>query len=178
MASTCRPKKDFLRHIAMPSIAEALVKLDLGQAPQIKGKNAHEVRQLRARIAGLLGEIKRRLASAEVSYNFSAYGGQPEKLASYLGGPEWDEVVRGVLAELRDDQEALEFLTGVLRGMLSSVVDSYRDSCPPVYEAAQRALSRLSELEKSQTGKAKPSESDGGQGSKPETAGGEGPGAH
>ncbi len=146
MEGTCRAKRDFLRHIAMPSIAEALVLIDQGQALQPKGKGQQDVKQLKAKVAGLLSEIKRRLSSAEVSYNFSIYGGQPERLAPYLSGPEWDEIVKDVLIELEENQEALAFLLDVLRRILTSTAESYNGSCPSVEEAAKRALSRLDEL--------------------------------
>lgn len=146
MEAACRAKRDFLRHIAMPHIAEALALIDQGKALQPKGKGQQDTKQLRAKVTGLLSEVKRRLSSAEVSYNFSIYGGQPERLASYLSGPEWDQVVRDVLIELKGEPDALSLVIDVLRNILTSTAESYGGSCPQVEEAARKALDRLNEL--------------------------------
>ncbi|MGC9071645.1 MAG: hypothetical protein ACP5HK_02980, partial [Acidilobus sp.] len=126
MATNCNVKRDFLRHIAMPKIAEALVNVDLKKAIEVKGKSTYDVKQLNAKVSGVLNDMKRRLSLAETSYNFSAYGGHPERLASYLGSPEWDELIRSVIMELKESPEALSFIINVIKGLLTLTMESYK----------------------------------------------------
>ncbi|MGC9210191.1 MAG: hypothetical protein ACP5FT_02870 [Acidilobus sp.] len=149
MAISCSPKRDFLRHIAMPRIAEALVSVDLGKAVEVKNTGTYDVKQLNARIAGILNDIKKRLASAEVSYSFSIYNGRPERLAQYLSSPEWDELMRYVISELKDAPQALEFVVGVIKDILNLTKQGYKDACGLVSEAADKALLRIDEMLKS-----------------------------
>lgn len=76
----CSVKRDFLRHIAMPVIAEHASKYP---PPVIE-------------------DAKKWLANAENKYRFSIYGGDPRRIAEFLASEDWSDFVtslRGSKAE-------------------------------------------------------------------------------
>ncbi len=108
----CRVRKDFLRHIAMPVIAE--------QASRYPPP--------------VVEDAKKWLANAENKYKFSVYGGDPKRIAEFLASEDW----RDFLASLRGSKAEDLAVT-----ILERLIKEYRDGCPEVSEAAQRALEKL-----------------------------------
>ncbi|MDT7875403.1 MAG: hypothetical protein RXQ80_01450 [Sulfolobaceae archaeon] len=75
-----------------------------------------------------LDEAQKLLAKAESKYNFSSYGGNPEKLADYLLSPDFVNLV---------------FIIGVdlSKKLLYTIRDSY--SSPKIKEAVNKMLEEL-----------------------------------
>jgi len=145
----CESRKDFLRHIVNPRISEALLSADEGRAVETINRKPDDIRQIASKLSSVLGDIRKRIVNAENSYNFSIYGGSLEGLARYLSSSAWDDLVQATIAELREYPDALNYAVNVIAGILAEASEAYRDSCPQVSEAAQRALARLNDLVKS-----------------------------
>jgi len=145
----CEGRKDFLRHIVNPRISEALLSVDEGRAVDTANRKPDDIKQIASKLSSVLGDIRKRIVNAENSYNFSIYGGSLEGLARYLSSSAWDDLVQATIAGLREYPDALNYAVNVVAGILAEASEAYRDSCPQVSEAAQRALARLNDLVKS-----------------------------
>ncbi len=105
--------KDFLRQIVNPT----LIEFDIPQQ--------------------VLNEIRKKLESAENKYKFSAFDGDPKRLADFLRSPDWKEIVTLL------KQAKLEI---VARKILEKVIESY--DIDEVKKAAKEALKELKESKK------------------------------
>jgi hypothetical protein len=111
----CKPSKDFIRHIANKVFAEAIEKIP----------------------SNMVAELRKRLGRLEDKYDFSLFGGRPERLADALSSPEWRDLV--------DFAEKMN-VTWVLRTILERALEAYKD-CPVVYERITLELEKLSKSE-------------------------------
>ncbi len=116
VTAKCNATKDFLRHIANKVFAEALEKLP----------------------SSVVTEFRKRLGRLEDKYDFSIYGGRPERLAEALSSPEWRELVE--YAEKSN-------VVWLIRKILEKAAEAYKDTCPTVYEKIQAERSRLARME-------------------------------
>ncbi len=105
--------KDFLRQIVNP----VLIEFDIPQQ--------------------ILNEIRKKLEKAENKYKFSAFDGDPKRLADFLRSPDWKEVVT-LLKQAK--------LEAVARKILEKVIESY--DIEEVKKAAEEALKELKESKK------------------------------
>lgn len=102
--------KDFLRQIVNPT----LIEFDIPQQ--------------------LLNEIRKKLERAENKYKFSAFDGDPKRLADFLRSPDWKEIVT-LLKQAK--------LEAVARKILEKVIESY--DIEEVKKAAEEALKEIKE---------------------------------
>jgi len=77
----CRVRRDFLRHIAMPVIAE--------QASRYPPP--------------VIEDAKKWLANAENKYRFSIYGGDPRRIAEFLASEDWSDFVASLRGSKAED---------------------------------------------------------------------------
>jgi hypothetical protein len=109
----CQVNRDFIRHIANKVFAEAVEKIP----------------------SNIVAELRKRLGRLEDKYDFSIFGGRPEKLADALSSPDWRDLV--------DFAEKMN-MTWVIRVILERALEAYKD-CPMVYDKIREELAKLSE---------------------------------
>ncbi|ADL19489.1 hypothetical protein ASAC_1084 [Acidilobus saccharovorans 345-15] len=146
--SECKVNIDFLRHIANPALALAMVNISNGRA-ELQAKNQEESKQVLQKITSALLDIKKGLSNGEIKYNFSIYGGDPRNIAKYLTSPEWRGLVELTFGELKDTPGAWEFVRGVLMELLTKAANTYGSQCPEVSEACKNAIEDLSKMKPS-----------------------------
>ncbi len=101
--------KDFLRQIVNPTLLEFEIPVQI------------------------LTEIRKKLEAAENKFNFSAFGGDPKKLADFFRSPMWKEVV-----ELF---EAANAKAAAIK-ILERTKEAYKDD-PDIVKAVEEALKEL-----------------------------------
>ncbi len=111
----CDAGEDFIRHIANKVFADALKKIP----------------------ASAVTELRKRLGELEDKYDFSIYGGRPERLAEALSSPEWRDLVE--YAEKMN-------VTWVLAEILKRAEEAY-EGCTRVAEKIRAEFSRLGRKE-------------------------------
>ena len=112
----CKVERDFLRQIADKVFAEALSRVPMS----------------------IVSELRKRLSRLEDTYDFSKFGGRPERLAEALSSQEWSDIV-----EYAEKSNVL----WIIRKILEKAAESYRDGCPRVYERIRQELDRLARRE-------------------------------
>ncbi len=116
----CKVTRDFIRHIANKVFAEALNKIP----------------------ASVVSELRKRLGRLEDKFDFSVYGGKPERLSEALSSTEWRDIV---------DYAEKSNVLWVLRNILEEAAKAYRDQCPQLYE---KIMSELELVVRREGGKA------------------------
>ena len=111
----CDVSQDFIRHISNRVFAEAIKKIP----------------------ASAVSELRKRLGRLEDKYDFSLYGGRPERLAEALSSPEWRDLV---------DYAEKTNVSWVLAEILKRALEAYK-GCPSVAEKIRAELERLTRKE-------------------------------
>lgn len=148
--SECKVNLDFLRHIANPTLALAMVNINNGNV-KLHAKNQDESKQIFQKMTSALLDIKKGMSNAEVKYDFSIYGGDVRNLIKYLSSPEWRGLVELTFGELKDTPDAWEFVRDVLIELLTKAANAYGPRCPEVAEACKKAIEDLSKMKSSAT---------------------------
>ncbi len=120
--SICSARKDFLRQIVNKVISESSGKIS----------------------ASVMEDFKVRFARAEDKFNFSAFGGDPRRIADFLSSEEWTDIV-----EYAKNVNA----TWLLEAILKKLAEEYKEDCPPI---ANKALETLNSLKGSTIAKEEP----------------------
>jgi len=112
--SICSARKDFLRQIVNKVISESSGKIS----------------------ASVMEDLKVRFARAEDKFSFSAFGGNPRRIADFLSSEEWTDIV---------EYSKNVNVTWLLEAILKKLAEEYKDDCPPI---ANKALETLNSLRK------------------------------
>jgi len=115
--SVCSARKDFLRHIVNKVISESSGKIS----------------------ASVMEDLKVRFARAEDKFSFSAFGGDPRRIADFLSSEEWTDIV---------EYSKNVNVTWLLEAILKKLAEEYKEDCPPI---ANKALETLNSLSKGST---------------------------
>ena len=120
--SICSARKDFLRHIVNKVISESSGKIS----------------------ASVMEDLKVRFARAEDKFSFSAFGGDPRRIADFLSSEEWTDIV---------EYAKNVNVTWLLEAILKKLAEEYKEDCPPI---ANKALETLNSLKGSTIAKEEP----------------------
>jgi hypothetical protein len=120
--SICSARKDFLRQIVNKVISESSGKIS----------------------ASVMEDLKVRFARAEDKFSFSAFGGDPRRIADFLSSEEWTDIV---------EYAKNVNVTWLLEAILKKLAEEYKDDCPPI---ASKALETLNSLKGSTIAKEEP----------------------
>jgi len=120
--SICSARKDFLRHIVNKVISESSGKIS----------------------ASVMEDLKVRFARAEDKFSFSAFGGDPRRIADFLSSEEWTDIV---------EYSKNVNVTWLLEAILKKLAEEYKEDCPPI---ANKALETLNSLKGSTIAKEEP----------------------
>ena len=115
--SICSARKDFLRQIVNKVISESSGKIS----------------------ASVMEDLKVRFARAEDKFSFSAFGGDPRRIADFLSSEEWADIV---------EYAKNVNITWLLEAILKKLAEEYKEDCPPI---ANKALETLNSLSKGST---------------------------
>jgi hypothetical protein len=89
-------------------------------------------------------DLKVRFARAEDKFSFSAFGGDPRRIADFLSSEEWADIV-----EYAKNVNVIWLLEAILK----KLTEEYKDDCPPI---ASKALETLDSLKGSTIAKEEP----------------------
>jgi hypothetical protein len=120
--SVCSARKDFLRQIVNKVISESSGKIS----------------------ASVMEDLKVRFARAEDKFSFSAFGGDPRRIADFLSSEEWADIV---------EHAKNVNVTWLLEAILKKLAEEYKEDCPPI---ANKALETLNSLKGSTIAKEEP----------------------
>ena len=120
--SICSARKDFLRQIVNKVISESSGKIS----------------------ASVMEDLKVRFARAEDKFSFSAFGGNPRRIADFLSSEEWTDIV---------EYSKNVNVTWLLEAILKKLAEEYKEDCPPI---ANKALETLNSLKGSTIAKEEP----------------------
>ena len=115
--SVCSARRDFLRQIVNKVISESSGKIS----------------------ASVMEDLKVRFARAEDKFSFSAFGGDPRRIADFLSSEEWTDIV---------EYAKNVNITWLLEAILKKLAEEYKEDCPPI---ANKALETLNSLSKGST---------------------------
>jgi len=111
--SICSARRDFLRQIVNKVISESSGKIS----------------------ASVMEDLKVRFARAEDKFSFSAFGGDPRRIADFLSSEEWADIV---------EYAKNVNVTWLLEAILKKLAEEYRDDCPSIASKALETLDSLS----------------------------------
>jgi hypothetical protein len=120
--SICSARRDFLRQIVNKVISESSGRIS----------------------ASVMEDLKVRFARAEDKFSFSAFGGDPRRIADFLSSEEWADIV-----EYAKNVNVIWLLEAILK----KLAEEYKDDCPPI---ASKALETLDSLKGSTIAKEEP----------------------
>lgn len=120
--SVCSARKDFLRQIVNKAISESSGKIS----------------------ASVMEDLKVRFTRAEDKFSFSAFGGDPRRIADFLSSEEWADIV---------EYAKNVNVTWLLEAILKKLAEEYKEDCPPI---ANKALETLNSLKGSTIAKEEP----------------------
>lgn len=120
--SICSARKDFLRQIVNKAISESSGKIS----------------------ASVMEDLKVRFTRAEDKFSFSAFGGDPRRIADFLSSEEWADIV---------EYAKNVNVTWLLEAILKKLAEEYKEDCPPI---ANKALETLNSLKGSTIAKEEP----------------------
>jgi len=120
--SICSARRDFLRQIVNKVISESSGRIS----------------------ASVMEDLKVRFARAEDKFSFSAFGGDPRRIADFLSSEEWADIV---------EYAKNVNVTWLLEAILKKLAEEYKDDCPPI---ANKALETLNSLKGSTIAKEEP----------------------
>jgi hypothetical protein len=120
--SICSARRDFLRQIVNKVISESSGRIS----------------------ASVMEDLKVRFARAEDKFSFSAFGGDPRRIADFLSSEEWADIV-----EYAKNVNVIWLLEAILK----KLTEEYKDDCPPI---ASKALETLDSLKGSTIAKEEP----------------------
>ena len=120
--SVCSARRDFLRQIVNKVISESSGKIS----------------------ASVMEDLKVRFARAEDKFSFSAFGGDPRRIADFLSSEEWTDIV---------EYAKNVNITWLLEAILKKLAEEYKEDCPPI---ANKALETLNSLKGSTIAKEEP----------------------
>jgi len=120
--SICSARKDFLRQIVNKVISESSGKIS----------------------ASVMEDLKVRFTRAEDKFSFSAFGGDPRRIADFLSSEEWTDIV---------EYAKNVNVTWLLEAILKKLAEEYKEDCPPI---ANKALETLNSLKGSTIAKEEP----------------------
>ena len=120
--SVCSARKDFLRQIVNKAISESSGKIS----------------------ASVMEDLKVRFTRAEDKFSFSAFGGDPRRIADFLSSEEWTDIV---------EYAKNVNVTWLLEAILKKLAEEYKEDCPPI---ANKALETLNSLKGSTVAKEEP----------------------
>jgi hypothetical protein len=120
--SICSARKDFLRQIVNKVISESSGKIS----------------------ASVMEDLKVRFTRAEDKFSFSAFGGDPRRIADFLSSEEWADIV---------EYAKNVNVTWLLEAILKKLAEEYKEDCPPI---ANKALETLNSLKGSTIAKEEP----------------------
>jgi hypothetical protein len=80
-------------------------------------------------------DLKVRFARAEDKFSFSAFGGDPRRIADFLSSEEWADIV---------EYSRNVNVTWLLEAILKKLAEEYKDDCPPIASKALETLNSLS----------------------------------
>jgi hypothetical protein len=120
--SICSARKDFLRQIVNKVISESSGKIS----------------------ASVMEDLKVRFTRAENKFSFSAFGGDPRRIADFLSSEEWTDIV---------EYAKNVNVTWLLEAILKKLAEEYKEDCPPI---ASKALETLNSLKGSTIAKEEP----------------------
>jgi hypothetical protein len=89
-------------------------------------------------------DLKVRFARAEDKFSFSAFGGDPRRIADFLSSEEWADIV---------EYAKNVNVTWLLEAILKKLAEEYKEDCPPI---ASKALETLDSLKGSTIAKEEP----------------------
>ncbi|MEB3779477.1 MAG: hypothetical protein GSR85_04520 [Desulfurococcales archaeon] len=81
----------------------------------------------------IVDDIKKSISIGESKYRFSIFGGEPSRLVEYFESDEWKELV--------EFSKNLH-VTWLLEDILSSLAETYKDSCREVAEKALEVIEK------------------------------------
>jgi hypothetical protein len=111
--SICSARRDFLRQIVNKVISESSGKIS----------------------ASVMEDLKVRFTRAEDKFSFSAFGGDPRRIADFLSSEEWTDIV---------EYAKNVNVTWLLEAILKKLAEEYKDDCPPIANKALETLNSLS----------------------------------
>jgi hypothetical protein len=111
--SVCSARRDFLRQIVNKVISESSGKIS----------------------ASVMEDLKVRFARAEDKFSFSAFGGDPRRIADFLSSEEWADIV---------EYSRNVNVTWLLEAILKKLAEEYKEDCPPIASKALETLNSLS----------------------------------
>ena len=111
--SVCSVRRDFLRQIVNKVISESSGKIS----------------------ASVMEDLKVRFARAEDKFSFSAFGGDPRRIADFLSSEEWADIV---------EYSRNVNVTWLLEAILKKLAEEYKEDCPPIASKALETLNSLS----------------------------------
>jgi hypothetical protein len=120
--SICSARRDFLRQIVNKVISESSGRIS----------------------ASVMEDLKVRFARAEDKFSFSAFGGDPRRIADFLSSEEWADIV---------EYAKNVNVTWLLEAILKKLAEEYKEDCPPI---ANKALETLNSLKGSTIAKEEP----------------------
>ena len=120
--SICSARKDFLRQIVNKVISESSGKIS----------------------ASVMEDLKVRFTRAEDKFSFSAFSGDPRRIADFLSSEEWADIV---------EYAKNVNVTWLLEAILKKLAEEYKEDCPPI---ANKALETLNSLKGSTIAKEEP----------------------
>jgi hypothetical protein len=120
--SICSARRDFLRQIVNKVISESSGRIS----------------------ASVMEDLKVRFARAEDKFSFSAFGGDPRRIADFLSSEEWADIV-----EYAKNVNVIWLLEAILK----KLAEEYKEDCPPI---ASKALETLNSLKGSTIAKEEP----------------------
>jgi hypothetical protein len=80
-------------------------------------------------------DLKVRFARAEDKFSFSAFGGDPRRIADFLSSEEWTDIV---------EYAKNVNVTWLLEAILKKLAEEYKEDCPPIANKALETLNSLS----------------------------------